>query len=200
MTPVLSLCNSLSMNRQVFVPGGGSGCGHRGRGVLTVSQILRPDTRPPSAPPPHQLAVTQTLYLQTTRESPKKNREVKHTTNNPQAPSTHEQQETRTKCTKQSTQENHWVQHFQKQSYAPQITRKAQPNNENKSNLTWDSAPAASDAKDDGRVSLKLERKRFSLCTSIPSQSTIQMWWYFQTKTWKTFHKSSLKKSKTKQK
>lgn len=72
MNPVLSLCNSLSMNKQVFVPGGGNDRGHRGRGVLTVCQILRLDTRPPSAPPPHQPEVTQTLYLQTTRESPKK--------------------------------------------------------------------------------------------------------------------------------
>ena len=69
MNPVLSLCNSLSMNKQVFVPGQGGDCGHRGRGGLTVCQILRPDTRPPSAPPPHQLEVTQTLHLQTTRES-----------------------------------------------------------------------------------------------------------------------------------
>ena len=69
MNPVLSLCNSLSMNKQVFVPGRGGDCGHRGRGGLTVCQILRPDTRPPSAPPPHQLEVTQTLHFQTTRES-----------------------------------------------------------------------------------------------------------------------------------
>ena len=78
MNPVLSLCNSLSMNKQVCVPGGGNDCGQRGGGVLTVCQILRLDTRPPSAPPPHQMEVTQILYLLTTRESQKKKKKVKH--------------------------------------------------------------------------------------------------------------------------
>lgn len=100
MNQYLSPRNSPSMNKQVFVLGGRSECGHQGQ--RCTDSLSNSKTRHQAtlcSSPTYTGGYSDIIFTDRLLGNLKKR--DKHTTNNPQAPTKHGQHERGTKCIKQ---------------------------------------------------------------------------------------------------